>query len=758
MSSSAATRVIPRATEYRKPSPLYDILAVLVCLSIAAGGFYLFYKSLFQSLGSQSDPVGVVVIKINSVQRRMGNRVLWDRLFTQSPVYDGDLIRVPENSSAVLVFTDNEIELTENTLIRIQLKDGNPQIELASGSINLNTGAEGGNISLVIEGRTIDAAPGTVLSAAAGDEGMTLQVSEGRAVLTTEHGENREAEAGTLLSLNTEGVERQEPAAAVIRPKPNANYLKAGQEKLEIAFSWNRINLERDEVVYLQIARERGFNSFVYNAAAFDNAGVALDTGLWHWRLVFENTVLNSGRFTVTEAVGPSLINPAMNSLFRYSTQPPQVLFQWTEIEGASSYLFQAASSPDFSSMQIERQVWGTSFTDDANIGQGVWYWRVRPIFTSSFEGTAGVSSTAIFRLEQTAALQAPVLKLPAAEDILNISPNRNDLFFSWDKSTEANTYTIRISADQNMQNPVVNETVRNNYYVYGKNEQLLNPGLYYWSVFFIDREGNISPISGVRSFIAHREDPPEAAPAVIAQERVTETPQIRREPVSILLGSPAHEASLPGLTALREQTVFSWSSNGEVRRSRFVLSRNSNPLQGTPFMEIVNPPQTIRVDRLEEGLWYWTIEAEAADGNNINAASVRQLRVQPIPLLASPQNMQPARGSRFGTQQLAAQTGIVFSWSAVPGANGYIITLLHETTAGRRQITRSNLENRLNWTLTNFAILERGTIVWQIEAVTRNPDGVIEQRGQVGENSFIIDIPVPGPVQLIDTGNLYGN
>jgi hypothetical protein len=58
---------------------------------------------------------------------------------------------------------------------------------------------------------------------------------------------------------------------------------------------------------------------------------------------------------------------------------------------------------------------------------------------------------------------------------------------------------------------------------------------------------------------------------------------------------------------------------------------------------------------------------------------------------------------------------------------------------------------------LENLAVLGRGTFIWQVEAVNRNSAGTIEQRGRVGENSFIIDIPRPGRVQIEDPGTLYG-
>jgi hypothetical protein len=131
--------------------------------------------------------------------------------------------------------------------------------------------------------------------------------------------------------------------------------------------------------------------------------------------------------------------------------------------------------------------------------------------------------------------------------------------------------------------------------------------------------------------------------------------------------------------------------------------------------------------------------------------------RAEPVPLPA-PLNRLPPGGHRIGIEQLKESNSIVFSWSAVQGANAYIFTLYQNIGSGRRQIIRVPPGSRRSWTLENLATLGRGDFIWQVEAVNISPTGTIENRGRVGENTFIIDIPRPGPVQIEDPGTLYGN
>jgi hypothetical protein len=123
--------------------------------------------------------------------------------------------------------------------------------------------------------------------------------------------------------------------------------------------------------------------------------------------------------------------------------------------------------------------------------------------------------------------------------------------------------------------------------------------------------------------------------------------------------------------------------------------------------------------------------------------------QVLPIPILPAPENRRPVNGYRIGTEDLRTQRNISFTWSAVSGANGYIVTVFQETNDGRRRVAGTDQPiTRTGWTLDNLSVLDRGTFVWQVEAVN-TAGGRIDQRGRSGENSFIIDIPRPGQVRV---------
>ena len=842
-----------RGKQGSKPGKALDLFVVLFCLCAAAASLYMFQHDLFNTLRSYLNlPAGTVTVKYNTVQRRFKDRMIWDRLSEESPVYNGDVIRVARLSGAVINIDNNNIELGENTLIRIQRDDGPANIEFFSGEVNVTSQADSGMILLSIGNQVVQAPSGTVFSASSGESGIVLRITEGTAQIIR-GGQAASASAGTVIMQDALGREITEPAAVVIQPLPNARYLKTGDRPLDIRFQWLKANMSGQDAVRLEIAEDRNFTRPVHISDNLDSSAAAsLDSGLWHWRLLRENTVLAAGRVTVTEAAPPALFNA--------SASGPEVQLRWSLVDEAAGYLLQISELSNFIDPFISTQVQGTAFVIP-DLDYGTWYWRVRPLFSSVYEGVADFSQVSSFQVERNGALPSVSLNLPEPERIFIQEETREGIYFSWSNSREAVSYTIKISSQSDLENPVINRTVNNNFLKYGWDEASLVPGRYYWNVSYSGTRGNLSPPSQTRSFLITERDinqrlvfPPDRYPvedeqisslrfswetnllsdrrfqvsaredfSVLAKDepvgenfyqglslppgewywrvsarqssmspavetfprRFTVTsarPQAAQAaaeeeapapsvppggtniaessaPLRLRLVSPSQGSSVAGLTALRQPTVFRWECDEEIASSRFVLSRNADPAQGRPEVEILNPGRAVTVNRLDEGLWYWTVIAQSRDGRPVTAAAPRQLRVLPVPLLPVPGNRQPGSGYRIGAEELRQQRNIVFSWNAVEGATSYILTIYNDTPQGRRQIFRTGPLGQPSFTFESLNLFDyTGTYVWQVEALYYNRQGIVEQRGRPGENTFTLDVPRTGPVLARDTGVLYGN
>jgi hypothetical protein len=115
--------------------------------------------------------------------------------------------------------------------------------------------------------------------------------------------------------------------------------------------------------------------------------------------------------------------------------------------------------------------------------------------------------------------------------------------------------------------------------------------------------------------------------------------------------------------------------------------------------------------------------------------------------VLPAPEGRSPANAV-FNADYFRNNNSIPFSWNAVSGAEGYIITILEE---GGRQLL-SEQTQAPSFTLRDFSILNRGRFVWRVEALGQN------KRGSAGESRFTVDIPAIRQNQINDAGTMYGN
>ncbi|MCL2185271.1 MAG: hypothetical protein FWB86_05375 [Treponema sp.] len=689
-----------------------DIFIVVFFLIIALLGLELFRRDLLQTFRLQNvEPVGTVIVKRNVVQRRLTDRAIWDRLSNESPVYIGDLIRVADISAATLNINENSIDIDENTLIRItRSADGEGiQINLSEGSISLASEQNSKSITIDLNGQQVQTAQGTVMSAAVKDNKQSIQVNEGTVQFAASSGVTRQISAGSLVNMDINGAERLDRAVVVTRPFPNVRYIKNSPEPVQINFSWNRINLEQNQLLRLEISSSGNFSNITNTVNNLNrNITVTFDAGLWFWRILFQNEVLSTGQLTVADGTGTYLISPAFNSIFKFKEGDdyPVLNFQWRQVNEAVSYVMEISNTSNFSNTQMQIQGSSTSQVI-SGLHEGIWYWRVKAVFPSVYNGSASFSPPAFFRIEKTAS---------SYEDASSSSENLSQWLATQTPSAELplevppEIIPVRIT--------------QNTYSDY--NEVSSSP----------------DAVNETTASVPPQENIPAPLP-----------------PLQITLGAPANGAQIAGLTALRQPTTFQWSTTtpaGQIVSSRFVLSRNANPLQGTPARTVSNPMRTLNISNLEEGIWYWTVEIRTQDGRTASALP-RRVQILPVPLLPSANNLQPPNSGRIGFAQLQSQRSIIFRWSQVQGANAYIFTLSQQTGNTRRQIIRTTINNETSYTINNMRLLDRGAFVWQVEPLFIR-GSTIEQRGTIGESTFIIDVPAPSPIQIEDTGILYGN
>jgi len=284
-----------------------DLFIIVIFLSGAFVSVDMFRRDLLNTFSLQNvEPVGTVIIKKNTVQRKLADRIIWDRLINESPVYIGDLIRVADVSAATLNILNNSIELEENTLVRIMpAADGEGfHIELTQGSIAVFSEIGAGKITLNAGGREVDIQPGTVISAVVNENRMpVVEVTQ-----TIEE----------FVRIR-DSVPREIPVPTLISPAANSN-IKYQENKPAMNFQWTPIE---EAVSYvLEVSDKPDFSgALIQKVSSTEFASdSSLDEGTWFWRVtpvfppVFTGTTVRSttGFFSIEKTEEEKII-PVMS-------------------------------------------------------------------------------------------------------------------------------------------------------------------------------------------------------------------------------------------------------------------------------------------------------------------------------------------------------------------------------------------------------------------------------------------------------------
>ncbi|MDR2965483.1 MAG: hypothetical protein LBU88_06885 [Treponema sp.] len=389
-----------------------DLAIILFCLAGSVTSGAVFWQEYNRTLTKlNEDPIGTIVFKKRTAQRKFIDRSVWDTLKQTSPVYNGDTIRTIEFSEVIINFKDEvtHLALYEKTLIqvfysevdgaKIDFTGGQMEIDSGSGSVTITSGSS----AITIEGQ---------VNLDKRSEGFSLSVLEGEASFNGE-----KIEAGNILTLNAEGERDNRPAIALTSFGSSARIIGTPGQVTPVVFSWNTVNFNPDTFVIVEIARDGNFNNIVETRTVTGVSSVSIPVrdGNYWWRaypaqaevslrgnLVPANDIYPSGTLEVIPLSTASLISPAVSAEFAL-IDSANIPLSWTAAQGASSYLLEISSFANMNNPVVSRRIEGTSVIQ-TGMEAGRWYWRVTPIFSERVIGSLPPSGIGSFSVTKTAA------------------------------------------------------------------------------------------------------------------------------------------------------------------------------------------------------------------------------------------------------------------------------------------------------------------------------------------------------------------
>jgi hypothetical protein len=259
-----------------------------------------------------------------------------------------------------------------------------------------------------------------------------------------------------------------------------------------------------------------------------------------------------------------------------------------------------------------------------------------------------------------------------------------------------------------------------------------LLPGRYYWTVTAETEDGFSASARTNASFVV--------------------TPH-QVEPITLV--SPPNGAQL-SFADSRRVGLIEWTLAVPSQSTRFVLSRNPDPLSGTPVLEIQNPPSSLNLPALESGRYYWTIAGTNVDNLPINARAPFSFNLLPAPPLASVSYIAPVNGAVLSPDELRENRGLGFVWQPVEDANEYVLTL---RDARGNLLASSPPLAATTFTISDLRVFASGGVYrWSVTAQRRGEGGRLERTGPPPSPSvFTLDLTRPERLEANPPGVMYG-
>ncbi|MDR1506620.1 MAG: FecR domain-containing protein [Treponema sp.] len=369
----------------KKGGGIRDLLVSILFILGAAFCFMMFWRDFNRTMDHSGRPLGTITYKKQAAGRRFQDRVLWVRLFRGAPVHRGDYIRTAELSEASIRFTDGaNIDLAENSLIQVQVKNGKNTVDLAAGGLTLSGGdSSDSEITILVSGKNrVELGRGAVVSASADGGGkFTMQILEGEVTVNKE----------TLAAGDSFSTVPLEARAAPLSPQPDVRVI-SGDGSVEMPFVWTRHNYSGG--TRLDLAFDRRFGDIDRSLVIPDgreSAVLSLEPGIYWWR-VYPDTgeaPRAAGKITVLPLLVPKPLSPPEGKTFYLDgSANTEVRFFWNsgdrppEISVSGDYVMELSGSPGFDPPVFSARVEGAeSGALVQDLEEGTWYWRVRHDF-----------------------------------------------------------------------------------------------------------------------------------------------------------------------------------------------------------------------------------------------------------------------------------------------------------------------------------------------------------------------------------------
>ena len=188
-------------------SPLIDFLVVVFCLSVSGCFIWLFWQDLNKTTSrTDKDAIATISFKHNIAQRKYSDRIVWERLQQNTPLYDNDFIRTVDLAQATIRFKDGTtLDVYENSMLQVSYsEETGVRLSIDGGDIQVAASEKAKNVAIrLADGSTVNMDAGASLSARSDtkENKQNIEVKGGSANVQTQTGQVTTVSFGQSVNI-----------------------------------------------------------------------------------------------------------------------------------------------------------------------------------------------------------------------------------------------------------------------------------------------------------------------------------------------------------------------------------------------------------------------------------------------------------------------------------------------------------------------------------------------------------------------------
>lgn len=700
----------------RFKSPLLNFFVTVTCLSFSSLFVWLFWNDLNSSgVRTDKDSIATISYKYNIAQRKFSDRVAWERVQQNTPLYDGDFIRTGDLAQATIHFKDGtNLDIYENSMLQLNYNtETGIQLSIDGGDIQVSASnnTEAKNVALNFsDGSSVNMEKGASLSAKSDSTSgkQNIEVKGGEALIKTEDGQKATVTSGEAVNL-AKGQEIVKAAVNItmLKPEKESHILNFTNEATPILFEW-QVKGEIPEGITIQTSKTRDFSTIAFekNLKKSNSVKLSANSGILYWRVFAGNdqTTKKEGRLSIEKVPQIEALAPAELSDFRYLANNPKITFRWNGSSYADTYKLIVSNYSDLSNPILERETRDTFITLDS-LQAGSYYWAVKPYYPVNNTGWGKSTKAIAFTVSKDQYLKKPELTVPADNAEITWKNNFNANFM-WKSEISAN-YDILISYDKNFTDIAYMAKTSSPRFEKEFSPGELKDGSYWWKIVRhsesdLDRYNE----SDARKFTLSRYIPKDSKLIYPENGFTCEEGKFAETNFIWNLSDDWKESGI---------SIFQIASDPEFKSIKLIKSQRDSKLTNLT---------------LPEGEYWWRIGAMSENGKIIHPTQPRRFSIiAPLgmPVFTSPTN----------NQKLVAfnDSPVTLSWTGVKNADSYSLKVTdnnNKVVLEKDSIYERSIEVKL----------PEGRYTGRIQAISGSTENSSLRTGKAYECSFSVRKP----------------